>query len=132
MLDIFYFDESGKPVFGDPLFVERMDGTRDIRKFREIFNYSADVSMTINDDREFNAIVIDHLMEVKSRIPGYDKKTWVPDGTYSSYILKKGEWIYNDMLFDPTNNTPLDKDVQSEETETLEKPKSDLFGNGGQ
>ena len=121
VLDILSWKD-GKPIFGKDLFVTTQEGSRDIRMNRRIYNYSADVSMLIQYNSEFNAIVIDHLMEVKSRIPGSYENTRVPDGTYTSYSLKKGEWIYKDKLFEQ-------KDINKLEVKVDEEPKKSIFGN---
>jgi len=120
VIDVMYFDK-GKPVFGKEVFVEKNGDARDIVKSRRVYNYSADVSMVIQHDKDFDAILIDHLMEVKSRMPGSSENTAVPDGTYTSYKLDGGNWIYDDMVFDPTNNTPAEEVKE-------EKVKTGIFG----
>ncbi len=120
VIDVLKF-VNGKPVFGAEVFKEKVEGSRDIVKTRRLYNYSADVSMVVQYDENFEAILIDHLMEVKSRMPGSSENTAVPDGTYTSYHLEGGEWVYQNMVFDPSNNTPATE-------EKAEETKSSLFG----
>lgn len=115
--------EDGKPIFGAPVLVTRQENTRNIEKHRKIFIYSADVSMTIRDDRELNAIVIDHLMEVRSRIPGISENTFVPDGTYTAYFKDDNVWVYKDKLWGAGDVREFQKDPSAE------KSQSGLFKN---
>lgn len=121
VLEVFSIQDN-KPVFGGDFFIEKQDGARDIARQRELYYYSADVAMSIRDDKDFNALVIDHLMEVKSRIPGQSGNTFVPDGTYTAYFLKDGYWEYKDKLFEQ-------KDVNKLEEKESKEVKKDIFGN---
>ncbi len=116
--------ENGNPVFGAEVFVEPVENGRDIIKNRRVYTYSADVSMVIQYDKDFDAIIVDHLMEVKSRIPGNKANTAVPDGTYTSYALKDGNWIYKDMVFEPELKLPKSDEELKEGKSGLFKPKS--------
>ena len=120
-IDILSF-ENGEPVFGAEVFVEKIEGSRDIVKARRLYTYSADVSMVIQYDDDFDAIIVDHLMEVKSRMPGSSENTAVPDGTYTSYHFKEGLWIYQDAVFDQSTLTPAGK-----KDEEVERSRSGLF-----
>jgi len=120
VLEIFSLNE-GVPTFGAELFVEKIEGSRDVVKQRAIYYYSADVAMSIRDDKDFNAIVVDHLMEVKSRIPGHSGNAYVPDGTYTAFFLREGYWEYKDKLFEQEDVTPI---VEKES----EEQKRDIFG----
>ena len=114
-------------MFGAEVFVERLEESRDIVKTRRIYNYAADVSMIIQYDDDFDAIVIDHLMEVKSRIPGSSGNTAVPDGTYTSYHLEDGLWIYQDAVFDQSNFMPAgktDEEQQENKSKLFDKKSS--------
>lgn len=119
VIDVLRFVD-GKPVFGAEVFIEKVEGARDKVKTRRLYKYSADVSMVIQYDDQFNSILIDHLMEVKSRIPGSTENTAVPDGTYTSYHFEQGNWIYKDMVFDPVK-TPAENNSEN-------KPQQGLFG----
>ena len=122
VLDILSIKD-GEVRFGKDLFVQHQNGVRDIRKNRRIYYYSADAVMTIRDDKDLQAIVVDHLMEVKSRIPGNPNNAFVPDGTYTAYFLENGEWVYKDKLWDEHSVNKFEKE------ESENKPKSTLFGN---
>lgn len=123
VIDVLSFN-NGVPEFGAEVFIEKLEGSRDIVKTRRVYSYSADVSMIIQYDDDFDAIVIDHLMEVKSRMPGSSGNTAVPDGTYTSYHLEDGLWIYQDAVFDQSNFTPAglsDKEVESSKSGVFDK-----------
>lgn len=122
VIEILHF-EDGKPIFGKDLLVKKYKDSRDDRRYREIYHYSSDAVMTIRDDDALDALVVDHLMEVKTRIPGYSGNSFVPDGTYTAFFLENGEWIYKNKLWE-------EKDVNKfEKEEDEDKPKSSLFGN---
>lgn len=122
VLEVLSFDQ-GKPVFGAPVLIKRQETARNIEQYRKIYRYSADVSMTIRDDQELGAVVIDHLMEVRSRIPGVSGNTFVPDGTYTAYFKDGGDWIYKDKLWGAGDVRAFKKEEPEQET------KSRLFKN---
>lgn len=122
VIDVLHF-ENDEPVFGEEVFIEKKSETRPIIKTRRVFYYASDAYMNIRDDKDMNAIVIDHLMEVKSRIEGFRGNSFVPDGTYTAYIFKDGVWNYNNMLWGANEVNEFTK------PEDLEKEKSKLFKN---
>lgn len=118
VVDVLYFEE-GKPYLGNESFVFPKEGSRDFVQNRMIFSYSSDVVMSIAYIEDKKRIVLDHLMEVKGRIPG-QRSTQVPDGTYDAFSWDGNTWRYIDLLYDDR------KAVKKEENKKTEK--RDIFG----
>jgi hypothetical protein len=88
--------KSGRPSFGAPIF-ETVDRGRKKTQNRLVFYYASESTMTLNYDAEMDMVVHDHLEETKSRNPAIPY-TFVADGTYEAYNLKKGIWVHIDQL----------------------------------
>lgn len=107
VLDVLSFQDA-EPIFGKELFIKKQKDRRDIVKTRLMFQYSADISLMMQHDKNYKSVVIDHLMEVRSKIPGAKRNVLVPDGTYISYAITEEGLIYNNMLFDENISQPAD------------------------
>ncbi len=79
--------------FGAPVF-ENPDKTIGKKKQRITVTFSGDSGLRFNYDEEMKEIVFDHVQE----LPTNDGITFVPDGTYEAYKLKKGVWQYIEKL----------------------------------
>lgn len=132
VLDILYFDESGRPRFGKTV-LEMKDGRGQLRQVkRMILEYSATVSVTLNYNKDLQKVVFDHLIygsPVKGEMP-----TNVPDGSYSGMeMTKEGLWRYVDKIYkdDPNNvliNATSYESILEQEKEKPKKKKKDIFG----
>lgn len=118
-IDVF-IDGDG-PQFGSDVFVFPIEGSRNITKMREIYHYSADVVMTIQHQPGSKLILIDHLMQVKSRMPDQGN-TMVPDGSYQALELEEGKWVYVNKMYD------TDTTVPQESKQEEKKVKRNIFG----
>jgi hypothetical protein len=79
LADVLYF-ESGKPVFGYPLFKAGK-----ISHNRVIFQFDARAVMTLKYDEDRRLLVFDHIANRGGNLG--------PDGTYDAYkFTKKGRW----------------------------------------
>lgn len=89
----------GQIKFGSPVFeIADIQGVRKQKLHRLILNYSADASMRLNFDPEMNIVVHDHLEKMATKNPNLPF-TYVPDGTYEAFELKKdGIWSHVDKL----------------------------------
>ena len=95
IIDVLYFDKSGQPVFGAPVF-ER-PGRQTGREHRMVFEYSAEARVRVNWDDEYRMILFDHIIPLAN--PYRPGVTFVPDGSYDGLRLEKGRWLYVDKVF---------------------------------
>lgn len=132
LLDVLYFDNSGRPRFGKTV-LEMKDGSGRMRKVKRfVMEYSSSVNATLNYSKEQDMIIYDHLI-YGSPIKGAGPSN-VPDGSYSGMKLgKSGLWEYVDKVHkdDPANilvdATSYERMIQNEKEQPKKKQK-DLFG----
>jgi hypothetical protein len=134
LLDVLYFDNSGRPRFGKTV-LEMKDGSGRMRKVKRfVMEYSSSVNVTLNYSKEQNMVIYDHLV-YGSPIKGGGPSN-VPDGSYSGMQFgKDGLWKYVDKVHkdDPANilvdATSYERMIQNEKEQPKRK-KKDLFGRG--
>jgi hypothetical protein len=101
IMDVLYFDEEGKPHFGAPVF-DRGDAPGfESGEMRIILEYSAEASVRLNWDEQYQVVLFDHLIPVPS--PHYAGMTNVPDGSYEAFQFTKGRWKYIPKIFNDVN-----------------------------
>jgi len=94
IIDVLWFDEEGKPQFGEEIF----DFDGDLQS-RLIFDFSDKSAMICRYDKNEKAIVFANLMVIKSRrIDQFEE--YVPDGTYDFMKFEKGIWRRYPMMFE--------------------------------
>lgn len=96
VLEVLHF-ANGKPVFGAPLF-EITDSTgkkRVLKRF--ILEFSKLSIVSLNYSENDKMIIYDHLTAPEERLADM-KFTFVPDGTYEGFTLKKGKWVHVDKI----------------------------------
>lgn len=107
VIEVLRFDEAGKPVFGSPVFDR--EGAK-VAEHRLLFEYSAEASVRVNWDEQYQMVLFDHLIPVPS--PFGRGITYVPDGSYDGLRLEKGRWKYIDKVFnDVMSETPMPEPV---------------------
>ena len=88
----------GNVRFGAPVFeVADIAGRKKERLNRLVLTYAADVVVRLNFDAELGFIIHDHLQEIAAKNPNLPF-TYVPDGTYESFELKKDIWEHVDKV----------------------------------
>lgn len=92
IIDVLYFDQNEKPVFGEQIFEQSN------KLFtRVIFEFNVRASMTLTYDLNVKMIVYDHLSPSKSFLKG-QYEFYGPDFSYDGLKFKKGKWIeYTDI-----------------------------------
>lgn len=84
--------------FGAPVFeVADVAGRKKERLNRLVLTYSADVVVRLNYDDELGFLIHDHLEPMASKNPNLPF-TYVPDGTYEAFELKKETWEHVDKV----------------------------------
>ena len=101
IIDVLYFSGSGKPKFGKSIF--RLDKASRKNK-RIIYEYNSQIVMSVQYDKRYKKIVIDHLRpEPKSMKGQYE--FYVTDGSYDALEFVMGKWrLIED--FDAKNEKP--------------------------
>lgn len=133
VLDIIYFDHTGKPRFGNNV-LKVKDGFGRMRTVnRFLIQYSAGVNVKLNYDEVQDMVVYDHLINGAGIVEG-QAPTGVPDGSYCGLKLTKGRWEYIDKVFkdDPNNVLVNDQNPQKIMGRTRKKRETNLqkmFGN---
>lgn len=113
VIDVLSF-ENNKPVFGAKIF----DASNyqltygDIhKKQRIIFEYNAQVVMTLRYEQKMKTIVYDHLSAAKASLKGMEQFMG-PDFTYDGFKWKKGKWIGKTNLEMKNNTSQTKKDFK--------------------
>jgi hypothetical protein len=88
------FDAAGKPVFGAPVFDKPDVPQKESRLF---FEYSAEASVRVNWDEQYQMVLFDHLIPWPS--PFGRGVSFVPDGSYDGLRLEKGRWKFIEKVF---------------------------------
>ncbi|MBK9285198.1 MAG: hypothetical protein IPM51_12930 [Sphingobacteriaceae bacterium] len=109
-IDVLYFRSNGVPVFGKDVFKFAKKNPR-----RLMFEYSADISMSVKYNEKRGQIIYSHLAprkegDILEGIPQY----YGPDGSFDALELKKGKWV-----------TVEDVDIRKEKTKNDKAKKPD-------
>ncbi len=105
IVEAFYFDESGQPVFGAPAFAKTAEGYEASTKNRLYLEYSAEVAARLNYDAQLEMIILDNLVSMRSPYKGAGNVN-IPDGSYVGYQLKNGVWEYVEKVFNLVSEKP--------------------------
>ncbi len=92
IIDVLFFDQSGNPVFGAPIF--QIDNK--VKK-RIVFEYSAEAGMNLKYDEKLKMIVFDHLAPRESKYTG-QYEYYGPDLTFDGIKFQKDHWVYKSNL----------------------------------
>jgi len=112
VVEVLRFDKEGKPQFGSPVFVREKPLPAGLEQ-RLMLEYSAEASVRVNWDEQYQMVLFDHLIPMPS--PFGRGFTAVPDGSYDGLKLEKGQWkfvekVFNDVMEEAPRPEPvLDK-----------------------
>ncbi|MDZ4844363.1 MAG: hypothetical protein SH857_02315 [Chitinophagales bacterium] len=96
LIDVLHF-EKDKPVFGAPVFqFEDTLGNTTVKN-RIILEYKKDAGVSLNYSEVEKMIIYDHLVAPEERLTDL-KFTFIPDGTYEGFKLKKGKWLHIEKI----------------------------------
>ena len=93
LIEVMYFNNEGKPVFGAPMF--ELEDDKTVNRF--IMEFRGDATVTLNYSSEEKMIVFDHLIAPEDRLNDL-QFTFIPDGSYSGFKWKKGKWRFVEKL----------------------------------
>lgn len=109
VIDVLWFDEQGKAIFGAPVFRQYPENRGPLRI---VFNYSGQATMGVKYEpsldlpvakkglfgpktKPFKAIVFDHLVPLNPNLKN-DYRYYVPESSqYNAFLLKNGFWVYH-------------------------------------
>lgn len=125
VVEAFYFDDQGQPVFGAPAFAKTAEGYEASTKNRLYIEYSAEVAARLNYDPHLEMIILDNMIAMKSPYKGVGNVN-IPDGSYQGYKLNNGIWEYVEKVFDQVSaRPPAPRKVFND------KAPKDIFGKAG-
>lgn len=90
LIDVLRFEKE-KPVFGAPVFEYEDTSGKKTTIHRLILEYRKDAGVSLNYNEAEKMIIYDHLVAPEERLADL-KFTFIPDGTYEGFKLKKGKW----------------------------------------
>ena len=102
IIDVLWFDEEGKPKFGEEIFNFEGD-----LQARIIFDFNDRAAMTMRYDKEEQAIIFANLVPINPMMKGM-YENYVPDGTYDYMKFEKGTWRRYSMMFEDRENNSND------------------------
>jgi hypothetical protein len=85
IIDVVNFTPSGSIIFGKKWFAEG-----DRIKFREVFEYASEGTMTLRFSSD-TSMVFDHLVPFSPALKA-DRQFYGPDYSYDAYLFKNGLW----------------------------------------
>lgn len=94
VIDVLWFDNEGKPNFGEEIF----DFDGDLQS-RIIFDFNDRAAMLCRYDDHEEAFVFANLVPINPMMKGV-YQNYVPDGTYDYLRFEKGVWRRYKMVFD--------------------------------
>ncbi|MEZ4917626.1 MAG: hypothetical protein R2792_00860 [Saprospiraceae bacterium] len=116
VLEVLTFDEEGKPKFGSTVFNRKNPFEQ-----RIILEYSAEASIRLNWDEQYQMILYDHLIPMAS--PFNRGITFVTDGSYEGFKVEKGKLVYVEKVFDQiSDEVPMPEPILND------RKSNDLFG----
>ena len=124
VLDVLHFDDTGKPVFGLPVFLTYTDtGMLLPDRARIILEYAAEATVAMRPDPELGGILYENLI----MMPGNNGEgpVQVPDGSYHLLQMdEQGRWLEKEQVF---------THKYDEAPREVPKPSEgrDIFGRGG-
>ncbi len=119
LIEILRIDQKNGVRFGAPVFVKGAFDNNPTDRF--LLRYSSDAQATIHYDTLYKMIIFDHLIPVGKNPAGETK--WVPDGSYSAYVISFGQLSYISKVFHLESKEP----PMSPERKNR-KEKLDIFG----
>jgi len=121
-IDVLYFKSTGDPVFGKDVFKFPKKNPK-----RLMFEYSADISMSLKYNDKRNQIVYDHLAANKpDGLLDGQFQYYGPDGSYDALELKNDKWIVVediDARSEKNKNEDVKKVIAKKHRKIMPQPK---------
>ncbi len=120
-IDVLYFKKEGTPIFGKDVFKIPKKNPK-----RIMFQYSADVVMTLRYEPKKNTIVFSHLSpESDDTYLKNQYQFYGPDGSFDAFVREKDKWkLIEDIdVRNPEDNYNLKKKPKPENQKPVYQPK---------
>jgi hypothetical protein len=91
-MDVMYFNDQGKPVFGGRYFNFKNDTVKRPDQYRFGIEYKKEAKTFFNYDAEKDMIIFDHLVS-ESDEPER-KQTYIPVGEFEAFQWQNGQWVH--------------------------------------
>lgn len=103
--DILNIDKKGNISFGAPMFETVF---QDVKRtsYRHFHQYDQNAKAVLNYDAEQEIIIYDNLIPWTSKEFGVGL-TYVPDGSYQGFKLKKSKWLQIQKVYDYVSEVPV-------------------------
>lgn len=105
IVDILNIDKKGKLSFGAPIFQSEIQGSKKVAH-RHFHQYDQNAKAILRYDIEQEIIIYDHLIPWTSKEIGVGM-TFVPDGSYEGFELKKGVWRHIEKVYNYASEVPV-------------------------
>ena len=101
-IDVLSFKKDGTPLFGKEVF--KMP-----KKFpkRIMFEFNAQVVMTLRYNQEASSIIFDHLTPKESYLEG-QAQFYGPDFSYDAFVFRRGKWEFEEEVNAKNPRSKLD------------------------
>jgi hypothetical protein len=91
-MEVMYFDDQGKPVFGGKFFSFKNDTAKIPDQYRFHIEYKKEAKTFFNYDPDKDMVIFDHL-ESEENEPER-KNTYIPVGQFEAFKWEKGQWVH--------------------------------------
>lgn len=108
IVEILNIDKKGNISFGAPLFEFEVQGSKKVA-YRHFHQYDQNAKAILRYDIEQEIIIYDHLIPWTSKEIGVGL-TFVPDGSYEGFELKKGTWRHIEKVYNYQSEVPVTAD----------------------
>jgi hypothetical protein len=124
-IDVLYFKSDGTPIFGKDVFKIPKKSPK-----RIMFQYSAEVAMSLKYNNKRGQIIFSHLSpkDEGSTLEG-QYQYYGPDGSFDAYEMRKGRWVLEEEI-DIKNEKTKDDNLWNDPTNpTYKKRKKAMPGS---
>lgn len=99
LMDVLWFNDSGQPRFGAPLFQQKKDDVVELHN-RFFIEYKKTATVNLNYFENMDLIIFDHVAPTEDKYEGLFF-TYLPDGTYEGFRWdeKLGKWSWVEKVF---------------------------------
>lgn len=105
IVDVLNLDKKGNISFGAPIFKTEFQGIKQTG-YRHFHQYDQNAKAVLNYDADREIIIYDNLIPWNSKEIGVGL-TYVPDGSYQGFELKKSAWQHIEKVFHYASEVPV-------------------------
>lgn len=91
-MEVMYFDEQQKPVFGGKFFSFKNDTVKKADQFRFNIEYKKEAKTFFNYDPDKDMVIFDHLESEDGE--SERKESFIPVGEFEAFKWQNGQWLH--------------------------------------